>query len=88
MKGFEWDENKRELNLEKHGLDFIDAVQVFIDPNRIEAETKHSEKRYQTIGIVNGVVIFLVYTHRGTNRRIISARRASQNERKFYYQAE
>lgn len=32
---FEWDERKRRLNLEKHGVDFLDAIQVFSDPNHI-----------------------------------------------------
>lgn len=38
MKYFEWDENKREFNLEKHGIDFADAILIFDDPNRIEFE--------------------------------------------------
>ena len=39
MKNFEWDENKRELNLEKHGIDFVDAIEVFDDPDRIECSS-------------------------------------------------
>lgn len=41
MQVFEWDETKRTLNLDKHGVDFVDAVEVFHDPNRIELETVH-----------------------------------------------
>lgn len=87
MKYFEWDENKRKFNLEKHEIDFTDIIEIFNDPDRIEFENIRSgEKRVQTIGIVYEVVLFLVYTPRGRKKRIISARRASKNERKAYYE--
>ncbi len=84
-KNFEWDENKRKYNLEKHGIDFIDILEIFDDQNRIEFDnTRSGEKRFQTIGMVNDVILFLVYTSRGKKKRIISVRRASKNERKAY----
>jgi uncharacterized protein len=87
MKYFEWDKIKRKINFEKHKIDFVDIVEIFEDPNRIEFESIQSgEKRCQTIGIVNEVVLFLVYTYRGKKKRFISARRASKNERKAYYE--
>ena len=85
MKYFEWDENKRKYNLEKHKIDFIDAVAIFDDIDRIEYEDiKKGETRNQTIGKVNDIVLFLMYTLRGKKKRIISVRRASKNERKAY----
>lgn len=88
MKYFEWDENKRKYNLEKHGVDFMDAIEIFDDPNRIEFEnTRKEETRFQTVGMVHDVVLFLVYTLRGKKKRIISVRRASKNERKAYDEA-
>ncbi|MES2141851.1 MAG: BrnT family toxin [Pseudomonadota bacterium] len=46
MAVFEWDEKKRSLNLEKHGIDFVDAIEIFDDFNRIELETvRNSEVR-------------------------------------------
>ncbi len=42
MKYFEWDETKRKINLEKHEIDFIDAVEIFDDPDRIEFEIMRS----------------------------------------------
>ena len=87
MKYFEWDENKRKFNLEKHGIDFVDIIETFDDQDRIEFESIRSgEKRFQTIGIAHEVVLFLVYTLRGKKKRIISARRASKNEREAYYE--
>ena len=89
MQVVEWDETKRTLNLNKHGIDFVDAIEVFRDPNRIELETvRHGETRYQTIGIVNNIVLLVVYTIRNKVKRIISARRASKNERKAYFSAQ
>lgn len=85
MNRFEWDENKRIRNLEKHGIDFIDPVDVFKDTNRIEhSSVRNNELRYQTMGSVNDVTILVVYTYRGDAVRLISARRASKNEREAY----
>jgi hypothetical protein len=85
---FEWDEAKREYNFLKHGVDFVDALEVFADPLRIERADKrgsYGEERRQVIGEVRALVLFVVYTPRGQARRIISARRASKNEREAYY---
>ena len=85
MKYFEWDENKRNLNIEKHGIDFIDAIHVFDDPLRVEVETMRGiEKRYQTIGRIEDVTILVAYTYRNEKRRIISTRVASRAERAVY----
>jgi uncharacterized DUF497 family protein len=66
MTYFEWDETKREINPEKHEIDFIDAIEIFYDQDRIEFEsTRSGEKRVQTIGMTYEVVIFLVYALRG-----------------------
>lgn len=87
---FEWDENKEKINLAKHGIDFSTAALVFGDVNRIEMfDTIHSEyeNRYITIGEINGVAIVLlvVYTERGEAIRLISARKATKQERRKYY---
>ena len=67
-------------------IDFVDAIDVFMDLSRIEFESiRDGELRYQTIGSVNDVVLLVVYTYRGGTVRLISARRASKNEREAYY---
>lgn len=86
---FEWDEEKERINIEKHGIDFRTAVQVFLDENRIEFyDENHSteEERYITIGIVGRrmIVITLVYTERTDVIRVISARQATKIERDAY----
>lgn len=86
IEDFEWDNNKKDVNFRKHEIDFIDAIEVFNDPFRIEVEIlRNGEQRYQTIGIINEVAILVVYTQRDGKKRIISARKASKNERGVYY---
>lgn len=84
---FEWDSNKAETNLKKHGVSFETAAHVFADVNRIEyVDYAHSftEERYVTVGMVNGV-LSVVYTGREKRKyRIISARKANVMERKAY----
>lgn len=84
---FEWDEDKNQRNFEKHGIDFETAMLVFNDMQRIEIyDFEHSteEDRYNTIGMVNDV-LFVVYTERKDNIRLISARLATKTERSLYY---
>ena len=84
---FEWDEEKNKINIEKHGIDFDTAMLVFNDLQRIEIyDVEHSieEDRYNTIGMVNDV-LFVVYTERKDNIRLISARLATKLERSIYY---
>ena len=78
---YEWDEAKREANLVKHGVDFVDALDVFGDPLRVERvkqRREYAEERREVAGMVRGQVLFVVYTLRGEVRRLISARRASK----------
>ena len=85
---YEWDEAKREANLVKHGVDFMDALEVFADPLRVERvnqRREYAEERREVVGMVRDQMLFVVYTLRGEVRRLISARRASRNERRAYY---
>ena len=65
---YEWDETKREANLVKHGVDFVDALEVFADPLRVERvnqRREYAEERREVVGMVRGQVLFVVYTLRG-----------------------
>ena len=83
---FEWDAAKNARNLAKHGVDFDAAVRVFDGPvmEKIDTRRIYTEQRIAAVGVVNGIELFLVYTWRGPNRRIISARRANRHEREAY----
>lgn len=85
---YEWDEHKNKINVEKHGLDFNLAVEVFSDPNAIVQFNRDigGEIRDQIIGKINGevVILFVVFTRRESNIRIISARKANKAERAIY----
>ena len=89
MVSYEWAAAKNRENLAKHEIDFADAVLIF-DGRVVEAPDRrrdYGEERITAIGVANGVELFVVYTPRRNNRRIISARRATRRERKNYYQA-
>jgi uncharacterized DUF497 family protein len=88
LVGIEWDEAKNILNKQEHGISFEAAQYVFIDPERIERldqseKNTAGEERFQTLGMVNRV-LFVVYTERSENKRIISARIADKTERRSY----
>jgi uncharacterized protein len=83
---FEWDEAKRRTNVEKHGIDFNDAKEVFYDPAAYTSLSPRavSERRYVTVGLMRGALIAVISTRRGGTIRIISARAARRNERQTY----
>ena len=85
---FEWDSRKARSNLAKHGVGFQEASTIFGDPLSLtipDPEHSLSEERYITVGrAFSGKLLVVVHTERGDNIRIISARRASRRERKFY----
>jgi len=86
MYDFEWDSEKARLNHRKHGVDFQDAIRVFLDPIRIEDDDWYPrEQRWRTIGMVNDVVLLVVFTYREKRIRVISARKATKNETQRYY---
>ncbi|WP_203427736.1 BrnT family toxin [Rippkaea orientalis] len=84
---FEWDEQKRFSNLQKHGIDFVRACQIFenytvdFEDNRYN----YDEERFISIGETNGQILTVVYTYRGDVIRLISARKATKYEQTLYY---
>jgi len=87
---FEWDSRKARSNLSKHGISFEEASTIFGDFLSLTIpDPDHSitERRYITMGrAFNGKLLVVVHTDRSDNIRIISARRASRRERRFYEQ--
>jgi uncharacterized DUF497 family protein len=84
MSGFEWDEEKNLVNQRKHGISFEEASTIFDGPVlSLEDEGHQSEFRERSYGLIGGVVVAcVVHTDRERVTRIISARKATRNERK------
>ena len=92
---FEWDPDKAERNLRKHGVSFEVASRAFVDPLALTVLdcVEAGEQRWQTIGLVDGVLVLLVaQTVRESESgdeiiRSISTRKADPTERKRYAKA-
>lgn len=84
-----WDETKRARNLKDHGIDFA-GLEGFFDGDLLTREDRREtyfEQRIQSIGVFNGVALFVVWTPRGNDSDIshlISARRAENHEYKAW----
>lgn len=83
---YQWDRDKALTNRSKHGIDFADAVSVFSDELAITIFDDHPvEERLITMGIdAIGRILVVVYTMRDDEIRLISARKATKNERRQY----
>jgi uncharacterized DUF497 family protein len=85
---FEWDDEKAQANLEKHGVSFGEATEVFYDSNALEghdAEHSTDEHRFFIIGLSSRRLLYVVYAEReGDVVRIISARKAIKKEQEDY----
>lgn len=80
---FEWDENKNDDNITKHGLDFEDTWEIFDFPMVVWLDTRqdYGEDRWIGIGLLGQRVVVVVYTYRGEDTtRIISLRKALSHE--------
>jgi uncharacterized DUF497 family protein len=88
---FEWDFNKANSNLQKHDVSFHQAISAFQDPDAIEFEDlAHSqrEERFKLLGLSDAAILIIVFTVRDAGEifRIISARRATRQERRDYHE--
>ncbi|MDA0662123.1 MAG: BrnT family toxin [Proteobacteria bacterium] len=86
---FEWDDEKAASNAEKHGVTFEQACFVFRDPFAVELlddRENYGEDRFILIGMAADSLLVFIYTERNDRNRIISARKAEPNERRFYHE--
>src|SRR5229473_6393295 len=83
MEGFEWDPDKEKENIRKHKVDFETASQIWesfvFEQN--DDRRNYGESRLQALGEIDGRLMVVVFTWRGTARRIISARKANPREK-------
>jgi uncharacterized DUF497 family protein len=85
MDGFEWDPEKNASNLQKHGLSFEEAASIFNGPVLTGPDESGEEYREKSFGLLRGsVVICVIHTDQDGKTRIISARKATPNERKWF----
>ena len=88
LKGFEWDEGNRGKNFSKHEVTDEECEEVFFDEHKkIVKDTLHSDTEDRSILIgktARARVLFVVFTIRGSNIRVISARDCSRKEEKLY----
>ena len=84
---YEWDGTKRQINIKKHGIDFINVPMIFdgytltIEDDRYD----YGETRFVTFGILEGRVVAVVHTENEESIRIISIRKATKYEEKTYF---
>ena len=82
----DWDETKRRSNLAKHGLDFRDFERFDWDSAVFrETQVVEGELREQVLGLLDGQLVFVVYTERGGETRVISMRRPNRSEARGWY---
>ena len=84
---FEWDDDKEAENVRKHDVSFDLAALVFLDPmRRTEPDERfvYDEDRSMTVGEIRGRLYVVIHTERENVTRIISARRATRQEKRFY----
>jgi uncharacterized protein len=88
---FEWNSIKAEANLKKHKISFQEARRVFDDLFALieqDLSEDFGEDRFLATGMVEGLLVTVVYTERGERIRLISARKANSDEQRRYYRSQ
>jgi uncharacterized DUF497 family protein len=85
---FEWDDQKNNINIEKHGIDFNFAKEIFsgVWISKPDNRRDYGEERLIALGLLGEFVLVAVYTLREQKIRLISTRRANAEERRIYYE--
>ena len=84
MTHYEWDQGKREVNFNKHGVDFADIEHFQWDSALVGRSDRPGESRFIGVGYLQDRLHVVVFTDRYSATRIISLRKASQEERLRY----
>ena len=87
---FEWDEQKNNENIRKHGFDFADAWEIFEAPMRtaLDLREDYGEERLRGIGFLGNRIVVVIFTYRNEDTiRLISLRKALKHERKKFEDA-
>jgi hypothetical protein len=83
---YEWDEAKRQSNIQKHGIDFIGIEEAFAGKTVTILDDRfgYAEPRFVTLGLLRGRVVVIAHTETDEVIRIISVRKATKNEEASY----
>ena len=84
---FEWDEEKRLINLRKHGIDFADVWRAFENEiySIIDDRFDYGETRFFALGLLSGRIVAISYTETDEVRRIISVRRGNKDDEEKHF---
>ena len=84
-----WDEAKRRANLRKHGLDFVDAEEVFggVTYTYEDDRLAYDEQRFVTLGLLRELLVSIVHSEEGDRIHVISMRKGTTRERKIYFES-
>jgi uncharacterized protein len=84
---FTWDEAKRRTNLRKHGIDFVDAPTIFqgLTFTAEDDREAYGERRFLTLGLLEDQVVSVAHTESHDEFRIISIRKATKHEARYYF---
>ena len=82
-----WDETKRQSNISKHGLDFVDVEQLFsgITYTMEDKRFSYREQRIVTLGLLGDTVVVVAHTEDADELRVVSMRKATRNEQAIYF---
>jgi len=85
---FTWDEKKRRANIVNHGIDFVDAKEIFEGVTFTLEDTRfdYGEERFITLGLLRGTVVVIAHTEKRNEIRLISLRKATKHEQKIYFE--
>ena len=80
-------EAKRALNIQQHGLDFVDAQRVFDGPTFTYDDDRfdYSEQRFVSLGLLDGMVVSIVHSESPRLIRVISFRKATKHEQAIFF---
>ena len=84
---YEWDEAKRQSNIQKHGIDFLGIEKVFAGQTItiLDDRIDYGEPRFVTVGLLRGHVVVIAHTETEEAIRIISVRKATKHEEISYF---
>ena len=84
---FDWHEKKRQTNLQQHGVDFADAEKIFLGFTLTAEDTReaYGEQRFLTLGLLEDQVVSVTHTEQDDVIRLISIRKATKDEKRYYF---